>query len=430
MTTLFPRSLESDQAPVARIPQRPDLLRGDGVPEELAIEVDANGSPVTIEAATWLICFVPGLRRQWWHRFADARHKHVFALREVGDGTWLLVEPWWTRMMVNVLTVDEATKFLRWAGVGDILQVRESIPGCGSQMRGWSNCSVQMAYLLGRSYRTWTPNGLYRRLLREPDTRRVDASTLLKKHFQFVANRTVNMTLRAIPRRRDESLDATLLALGTGVMTAMTSISAIGLYKVVVSDSSRFQDAADMFWALGPGRAIGRVREALEDARHRGEIDVDDCHVAALEFMAMLRGNLYLETVFGLRGAPAASEIGDHVRSVIAVFLHGARPAVGSGGGRADFAMTGAICHSGLEMPPTHALTAAGLIREIGESAREIVDGNDWQQVAGWAEAVWRGYSNCTGLPWEQASARIHDVWKATGYPDRSSTSDAGFVRE
>jgi hypothetical protein len=420
MNALFPRSLEPGDDPVARISQFPDLLLGDGVPEELAIEVDGNGSPVTMEAATWLICFVPGLRRQWWHRFADARHKHVFALREVGDGTWLLVEPWWTRMMVNVLTVDEATKFLRWAAVGDILQVRESIPGRGSQMRGWSNCSVQMAYLLGRSYRTWTPNGLYRRLLREPDTRRVDASALLKKHFQFVANATVNTTLRAIARRRDESLDATLLALGTGVMTAMTSASATGLYKVAVSDSTRFKDAAEMFWALGPGRAIGRVREALEDARHRGEIDVDDCHVAALQFMAMLRGNLYLEIVFGLRGAPGASEIGDHVRSVVSVFLHGARPAIGDGGDG----------HCVREISPLQALSAAGLIREIGESAREIINGDDWQQVAGWAEGVWRGYSDCTGLPWEQASSRIHEVWKATGYADRSSTSGAALVRE
>ncbi len=427
MSTLSsnPRTLESHRDVDPRSPR----LAGE-LPAELAIEVDANGSPVTIEAATWLICFVPGLRRQWWHRFADARHKHVFAMRAVGDGTWLLVEPWWTRMMVNVLTIDEATKFLRWAAVGDILQVRESIPGRGSQMRGWSNCSVQMSYLLGRSYWTWTPNGLYQRLLREPDTRRVDAPALLKKHFQLMANKTVNATLRAISRRRDASLDDTLLTLGTGVMTAMTSASATGLYKAVVSDSARFKDAADIFWTLGPGRAIGRVRETLEDARHRGEIEVDDCQVAALQFMAMLRGNLHLEVLFGLREAPGPSEIGDHVRSAVAVFLRGARSPTGNGRDRDEFAVTGMACQSALDLPPTQVLAAAALIREIGESAREIIDGDDWPQVASWAEGVWRGYSDCTGLPWEQASARIHEVWKSAAYPDRSSAGDVDFVRE
>ncbi len=431
MSTLFPsrRSREPDRDVIAQVPLAGQAF-GDGVPEELAIEVDANGSPVTIAAASWLICFVPGLRRQWWHRFADSRHKHVFALRAVGDGTWLLVEPWWTRMMVNVLSIDEATKFLRWAAVGDILQVRESIPGRGSQMRGWSNCSVQMSYLLGRSYWTWTPNGLYRRLLREPDTLRVDASDLLRKHFQLVANKTVNSTLRAISRRRDEPLDATLQALGTGVMAAMTSASAIGLYKAAVSDSTRFKDAADIFWSLGPGRAIGRVRDALEDASRRGEIEVDDCHFAALQFMAMLRGNLYLEIVFGLRAAPGPGEIGDHVRSAVAVFLRGARPASRKGDDGASLAVAGEACRSALEVPPSAALTAAGLIREIGESAREIVSGDEWLHVAHWAEGVWRGYSDCTGLPWEQAAPRIQEVWKAMAQSDTASTRAAGVVRE
>ncbi|MCC8364645.1 hypothetical protein LK996_16360 [Lysobacter sp. A6] len=143
------------------------------------IEVDAHGSPVTVEAATWLVCFVPGLQRQWWHRFAHARHKHVFALRPLDDGTWLLVEPWWTRMMVNVLTLDQATKFLRWGARGDVLKVCERIPGRGSQMRGWANCSVLVSYMLGRCYWTWTPNGLYRRLKAEPEVVSVNVDAYL-----------------------------------------------------------------------------------------------------------------------------------------------------------------------------------------------------------------------------------------------------------
>jgi hypothetical protein len=103
-----------------------------GVPDELAIEVDADGSPITVHEADWFVCFVPGLQRQWWHRFADAKHKHVFAMRLVDDDTWLLVEPWWTRLMVSVLTLDEAIKFLRWGAAGNILKVREAIPGRGA----------------------------------------------------------------------------------------------------------------------------------------------------------------------------------------------------------------------------------------------------------------------------------------------------------
>lgn len=143
------------------------------------IEVDSVGSPVSVPAADWFVCFVPGLRKQWWHRFANAKHQHVFAIRRVHDARWLLVEPWWTRMLVSVLTLDEALKFLRWGATGDILQVREATPGRGNQAHGWSNCAVLIGFLLGRSYWTWTPHGLYRRLSAESGVRPVDLAQWL-----------------------------------------------------------------------------------------------------------------------------------------------------------------------------------------------------------------------------------------------------------
>ena len=110
--------------------------------ETVDIEIDANGSPVTLEAADWLVCFVPGLRKQWWHGLVNAKHKHVFAMRMVDENTWLIMEPWWTRNMVNVLSFEQAVQYLRWAAAGDIIKVREAVPGRGSQTRGWSNCAV------------------------------------------------------------------------------------------------------------------------------------------------------------------------------------------------------------------------------------------------------------------------------------------------
>lgn len=188
----------------AKAPARPSVLPEPARPrsslpcvaDALAIEIDDHGSPVTLPEAQWLVCFVPGLQRQWWHRFADSRHKHVFALRMVDEERWLLVEPWWTRLMVSVLTVDEAVKFLRWAAAGDILRVRESIPGRGCQARGWSNCAVLIAFMLGRSYWTWTPNGLYRRLRAERDTERVELPQILGESFRIAADRTAGDAIR------------------------------------------------------------------------------------------------------------------------------------------------------------------------------------------------------------------------------------------
>jgi hypothetical protein len=159
-----------------------------GVAATPVIDIDGNGSPVSLPEVDWLVCFVPGRRRQWWHRFAHEKHKHVFAMRRLDDGNWLLVEPWWRRLMVSVLTHAEATGFLHWGANGHVLKVREKIPGRGSQIRGWSNCAVLVAFLLGRSYWTWTPHGLYRRLMADIGVESVDPMRYLGEPLRVIGN--------------------------------------------------------------------------------------------------------------------------------------------------------------------------------------------------------------------------------------------------
>lgn len=145
------------------------------------LEVDLDGALVTLEAGSWFVCFVPGLEKQWWHPFVNRRHTHVFAMRPAGQDAWTLFEPWWHRLLTATITSLQAKKFLLWGARGDVLLVREAIPGRGTgQLRGWSNCAGLTSYLLGRPYWVWTPHGLYRRLLREANVCRVDVSALLE----------------------------------------------------------------------------------------------------------------------------------------------------------------------------------------------------------------------------------------------------------
>ena len=372
-------------------------------PDPSSIAIDANGSPITIEPATWFICFVPGLRRQWWHAFADNRHKHVFALRPLEDGAWLLMEPWWTRMMVNVLTLEQAIKFLRWGSMGDVLKVRERIPGRGSQMRGWANCSVLVSYMLGRSYWTWTPNGLYRRLCSEPDVEQVDVVEFVRRHVLSESQRHSRAALAWMPKQHETKLRDILLQLGTAVVGAMTSRSGVGLHRAAVSEVVRDPGIAGAYRSAAPDQAIEKARKVLAAAKWRGEIDVNDCTLAARRFVAMLKGHLHLEIVLGLRESPSYSEIRDHVACVVDVFLHGVH--------RAKPVRRGPTA---THAPHSAALPAQGLICEIGESIRELARGDDWEAVADLAKTLWSDYVGCTGLTWEQASGRIRRAWESS----------------
>jgi len=153
----------------------------EGVPRSL--DVDEHGAPVTFEPARWLVCFVPGLRSQFWHRFVHRTHKHVLMLKPNPDGTWTLFEPWWTRLLVRTISSDQAVRFLRWAAMGDALLVEEEVPGRGSQFRGWSNCASLATFVLGRSYCVWSPHGLFKRLRSEAQTQHIDIADVVDRYL-------------------------------------------------------------------------------------------------------------------------------------------------------------------------------------------------------------------------------------------------------
>lgn len=43
--------------------------------EVVELPLDKDGAVVTIAPGGWYVCFVPGLEKQWWHRFVNKRHK-------------------------------------------------------------------------------------------------------------------------------------------------------------------------------------------------------------------------------------------------------------------------------------------------------------------------------------------------------------------
>ena len=294
-----------------------------GVPDELAIEIDHHGSPVTKRPAEWFICFVPGLKKQWWHRFTHPKHKHVFALKMIENNQWVIVEPWWTRIMVTTLPLDEAVKFLRWGAAGSILKVTERIPGRGSQTRGWTNCAVLISFMLGRSYWTWTPHGLYQRLSSEDGVHPIELT-------EFLEEKLVSMTQGIVVEGLGDpftltrlSPEAAFMELGKRICKIMFSQSYLSLHRLAVSEAVRFPDATRAFFVHGPHQIVASVKTLILHFYASGQFRDCDPERTSQAFLSMLRANLYLETVLGCRSKPNEIELESHTKSVVEVFLRG-----------------------------------------------------------------------------------------------------------
>lgn len=304
---------------------KPSRLKAVGdVPPDLANNVDEDGSLVTVQPADWIICFVPGLRWQWWHWFVHHKHKHVFAMRPTGTGSWLLVEPWWTRMMVTILPPADAVRFLRWGATGDILRVREAVPGKASQIRGWSNCAVLSAFLLGRSSWAWTPHSLYRQLRRERLTRRENVQQLLVDQFTKVVSHYSSNALSISADQLSLPLRELLIIIGRNLLETMMTPPLLEVCYTAILEADRYPDATRVYAQHGPTPAIAVLAKILAKAKQAGEIDLADCEAGARQFLGMLHGNLHLDAVLQLGNIPMLSEIDSRARTAVKVFLDGA----------------------------------------------------------------------------------------------------------
>jgi hypothetical protein len=124
--------------------------------------------------------------------------------------------------------------------------------------------------------------------------------SFLSGHLEWLANKTADEAINQHSVAISDSLSDALLGIGTGIVKASISPTANGLYKVAMSESSRFREAAESYWKFGPNRAIEQVRKQLELAKRRGEIHIEDCALADRQFVAMLRGDLQLKVLFGV----------------------------------------------------------------------------------------------------------------------------------
>jgi hypothetical protein len=292
-----------------------------GIPAELTAEIDSNGSLVTKPPSEWLVCFVPGLQKEWWHRFIHPQHKHVFALKAVGDDHWLIFESWWTRIMVTVLNMDEALKFLRWGSAGSILRVTERIPGNGSQVRGWSNCSVLTSLMLGRSYWTWTPHGLYKRLSAENGVELVEVADFLEEKLTSMTRKLAEDALGDTTTLAQLPPDTALTELGLRIARMMVSPRYLSLYRFAISEASMFPGVAEAFFKHGPRQATASVGALISKFVERGQFQGRNQSRSARAFLALLRERLY-QIDLGCRSNPNEADLESRTKTVVDIFLH------------------------------------------------------------------------------------------------------------
>jgi AcrR family transcriptional regulator len=116
-------------------------------------------------------------------------------------------------------------------------------------------------------------------------------------------------------------LAAHLSLIGERFLTHVTSDWAMRMFQLIVSEAHRTPELARVFYEAGPAEAVRRIRQMLESARDKGEIEADDCEVAAQQFLSLCRGHLHFRYSLNLIERPNTAQIEATIREAVRTFM-------------------------------------------------------------------------------------------------------------
>ncbi|WP_029010470.1 TetR/AcrR family transcriptional regulator [Azospirillum halopraeferens] len=112
-----------------------------------------------------------------------------------------------------------------------------------------------------------------------------------------------------------------LRLIGRRFLGLVLSPKALAGYRMVIGESPRFPELARAFYESGPARGLEQVTAFLADADARGRLRVPAPALSAERFLVMLKGDLHLRLLLGMREPPAPDEVDRQVDATVAFFL-------------------------------------------------------------------------------------------------------------
>ena len=105
------------------------------------------------------------------------------------------------------------------------------------------------------------------------------------------------------------------------MLTAIVSDEAATFNSLIVSEAQRNPPIGRAFYENGPRRGIQRVAEYLTRAQADGQMIVDDCELAAEEFLSLVHGALHWKRVLNVVPNPTQAQIHNQSRRAAEIFV-------------------------------------------------------------------------------------------------------------
>ena len=117
-----------------------------------------------------------------------------------------------------------------------------------------------------------------------------------------------------------------LLGIGHAFFALISSDAAIATQRMMLTPDTDDR-IRQMFWQAGPQRTEDALAEFLGARVSRGELAIDDLHLAARQFFCLIKGELHTHMMCGLCQPPERQDADAHIAASVDFFLRAYVPA-------------------------------------------------------------------------------------------------------
>lgn len=119
----------------------------------------------------------------------------------------------------------------------------------------------------------------------------------------------------------DHDVEAVLTQLGVDYLHFLCSADKASSLRIVIAIADRMPEIGKAFYETGPMVGIGRMRAYLEAQVAAGVLAIDDCEIAASQFLDSCQSTLFKPVLFNFAPPPSEDRIAKVVGMAVAMFL-------------------------------------------------------------------------------------------------------------
>jgi AcrR family transcriptional regulator len=119
----------------------------------------------------------------------------------------------------------------------------------------------------------------------------------------------------------DHDVERVLTDLGVNYLHFLCNTNKASTLRIVIAIADRMPEIGKAFYETGPMQGIGRVRDYLEAQVKAGVLAIDDCELAASQFLDAAQSTLFKPVLFNFEAPPSEARIAKVVGAAVHMFM-------------------------------------------------------------------------------------------------------------